>query len=129
MKNIDGMKWLMHRIRLRQPDSNEHLVGIAVDLTLSADASVAMDAWLNGFITTMFDNPKDVANRLMHFTEGNLLIYYAKGRNFDQGILDCLTLYLERYFEDDDPRPFMCDLQRSTSYFYVKEYVQEGEDQ
>lgn len=129
MKGIDGMRWGTQANMTRLTDAGEHVVGIAVDMTLSADASIAMDAWLNGFDTLAFDKPKDLANRMMHFDENGLMIYYSKAGNLTQNNLDCLTLYLERYFEDDDPRPFLCDLQRSTSYFYVKEHLQEEKDQ
>ena len=97
----------------------EKLVGIAVNINLSADASIAMDGWLNGMMRSVFG--KD--NKLRHDNDRDVMFYWSPLHDFTLLDLDGLTEYLERYFEEDDPRPYLCDMQRTQQYYYVGEHI------
>lgn len=94
--------------------NNEVSVGIAVSSKLSPDASIAMEGWINGF----FDG-----NELHHDSDDDHIFYWHTSWNFDQDELDVLTKYLERYFEKDDPRPYLCDMWITHEYYYVGEHI------
>lgn len=99
--------------------NNEVSVGIAVSSKLSPDASIAMEGWINGFLGSRFYD----GNELRHDSDGDHIFYWHTSWNFDQDELDVLTKYLERYFEEDDPRPYLCDMRITHEYYYVGEHV------
>ena len=99
--------------------NNERLVGIAVSSRLSPDASIAMEGWLNGMMRSVFGED----NKLRHDNDGDVMFYWSTLHDFTQKDLDGLTKYLERYFEEDDPRPYLCDMQRTQQYYYVGEHI------
>lgn len=99
--------------------NNERLVGIAVSSKLSPDASIAMEGWLNGMMRSVFGEE----NKLRHDSSGDLILWWSTLHDFTQKDLDGLTTCLERYFEEDDPRPYLCDMQRTQEYYYVGEHI------
>ena len=99
--------------------NNERLVGIAVSSRLSPDASIAMEGWLNGMMRSVFGEE----NKFRHDNDGDVMFYWSPLHDFTHKDLDGLTKYLERYFEEDDPRPYLCDMQRTQQYYYVGEHI------
>ena len=99
--------------------NNERLVGIAVNINLSADASIAMEEWLNGMMRSVFGEEY----KLRHDNDRDVMFYWSPLHDFTQKDLDGLTKCLERYFEEDDPKPYLCDMQRSQQYYYVGEHI------
>lgn len=99
--------------------NNERLIGIAVSSRLSPDASIAMDGWLNGMMRSVFGED----NKLRHDNDRDVMFYWSPLHDFTQKDLDGLTNCLERYFEKDDPKPYLCDMERSRQYYYVGEHI------
>lgn len=99
--------------------NNEISVGIAVSSKLSPDASIAMEGWINGFRWSRCFNESG----LRHENDGNHIFYWDISWDFDQDELDGLTKYLERYFEEEDPRPYLCDIRMIREYYYVGEHI------
>ena len=83
--------------------NSEQLIGIAVSNGLSPDASIAMEGWLHGLRSDHVDN---------------VIFYWDRTHNFTKEELDALKAYLERFFEEDDPIPYLCDMVRSSAYLY-----------
>ena len=103
------------------PD-NETLVGIAVSTRLSPDASIAMDGWINGRRWSSYA-PEQMT--LKHDSTEDVIFYWDRAHKFTKEELDALNLYLERYFEDGDPRPYLCDMTRSKAYLYTGEHKED----
>lgn len=99
--------------------NNEKLIGIAVSNRLSPDASIAMEGWINGRLWSRYSGEKG----LRHNSDSDHIFYWYPSYDFNQDDLDGLTKYLERYFEEDDPRPYLCDMQRTQEYYYVGEHI------
>ena len=92
----------------------EVIAGIAVLESLSADASLAMDGWIRGYLY-----PNGVCKKL----QNGYLCYYPEE---DDDIISFSTIaalndYLSDYLEPDDPRPFRAEFRRSEEYTYVGE--------
>lgn len=100
----------------------EKLVGIAVEEKLSPDASLAMHGWLSGQRWSVYD-PERTTLQFDSFAK--ITFYWDPNHNFTKQELDALNLYLERYFEEDDPKPYLCDLVRSKAYFYTGEHKED----
>lgn len=95
--------------------NNEKLIGIAVSSKLSPDASIAMDGWLHGLRWSLY-NKEQSAFGSDHVD--NVIFYWDQTHNFTKEELDALKAYLERFFELNDPRPYLCDMVRSSVYLY-----------
>lgn len=92
----------------------EVIAGIAVSETLSADASLAMDGWIRGYLY-----PNGVCKKLMN----GYLCYYPEEADDSIGVstIAALNNYLLNYLEPDDPKPFRAKFKRSEEYTYVGE--------
>lgn len=92
----------------------EVIAGIAVSETLSADASLAMDGWIRGYLY-----PNGVCKKLMN----GYLCYYPEepDDSIEVSTIAALNNYLLNYFEPDDPKPFRAEFRRSEEYTYVGE--------
>ena len=101
--------------------NNERPVGIAVSSKLSPDASIAMEGWINGRLWVL--SQYSDGNGLRHDSDGDHIFYWHPSYDFNEYDLDGLTKYLERYFEEDDPRPYLCDMERTQQYYYVGEHI------
>lgn len=99
--------------------NNEISVGIAVSSKLSPDASIAMEGWINGFLWSRYFDGKG----LHHDRDGNHIFYWDTSYDFDQDDLDELTKYLGRYFKENDPWPYLCDMRMTQEYYYVGEHI------
>ena len=99
--------------------NNETFVGIAVSNKLSLGASIAMEGWINGFLWSRYFDGKG----LHHDSDGNHIFYWDASYDFDQDDLDELTKYLGRYFKENDPWPYLCDMRMTQEYYYVGEHV------
>ena len=101
--------------------NNEISVGIAVSSKLSPDASIAMEGWINGrlWVLSQYSDGKG----LCHDSDGDHIFYWHPSYDFNEYDLDGLTKYLERYFEKDDPRPYLCDMRMTQEYYYVGEHI------
>ena len=94
----------------------EKLVGIAVSAKLSPDASLAMHGWISGRRWSVYDKERTT---LLFDSTPKVMFYWDPNHNFTKKELDALNLYLERYFEANDPKPYLCDMVRSKTYFYT----------
>lgn len=103
--------------------NEEKLVGIAVRSELSADASIAMMSWLYGRRWSSYDRD---ATTLKYDYTSDVIFYWDRTHNFTKDELDALNLYLERYFEHDDPKPYLCDMARSSAYLYTGAHKDES---
>ena len=92
----------------------EVIAGIAVSQTLSADASLAMDGWIRGYLY-----PDGVCKKL----QNGYLCYYPEEADDSISVstIAALNNYLLNYLEPDDPRPFRAEFRRSEEYTYVGE--------
>lgn len=92
----------------------EVIAGIAVLESLSADASLAMDGWIRGYLY-----PNGVCKKLMN----GYLCYYPEEADDSIGVstIAALNNYLLNYLESDDPKPFRAKFKRSEEYGYVGE--------
>ena len=81
----------------------EVIAGIAVSQTLSADASLAMDGWIRGYLY-----PNGVCKKL----QNGYLCYYPEEADDSIGVgtIAALNDYLRDYVEPDDPKPFRIGL-------------------
>lgn len=95
--------------------NSEQLIGIAVSNGLSPDASIAMEGWLHGLRWSACDKERSTL-RSDHVD--NVIFYWDRTHNFTKKELDALKAYLERFFEEDDPIPYLCDMVRSSAYLY-----------
>lgn len=95
--------------------NSEQLIGIAVSNGLSPDASIAMEGWLHGLRWSACDKERSTL-RSDHVD--NVIFYWDRTHNFTKKELDALKAYLERFFEEDDPIPYLCDMVRSFAYLY-----------
>lgn len=96
--------------------NSEQLIGIAVSNGLSPDASIAMEGWLHGLRWSACDKERSTL-RSDHVA--NVIFYWDRTHNFTKKELDALKAYLERFFEEDDPIPYLCDMVRSSAYLYA----------
>ena len=101
----------------------EVITGIAVLESLSADASLAMDGWIRGYLY-----PNGVCKKLMngylcYYPENGYLCYYPEEADDSIGVgtIAALNNYLLNYLEPDDPKPFLAKFKRSEEYAYVGE--------
>ena len=99
--------------------NNVTFVGIAVISKLSPNASIAMEGWIKGFLWSRYFD----GSRLRHNNDGNHIFYWDISYDFDQEDLDELTKYLERYFKENDPRPYLCDIRMTQEYYYIGEHI------
>ena len=92
----------------------EVIEGIAVLESLSADASLAMDGWIRGYLY-----PDRVCKKL----QNEYLCYYPEEADDAIGVstVTALNNYLRNYVEPDDPKPFLAKFERSEEYAYVGE--------
>ena len=92
----------------------EIITGIAVLESLSADASLAMDGWIRGYLY-----PNGVCTKL----QNGYLCYYPEEADdaIEVGTINALDKYLLNYVEPDDPKPFLAKFKRSEEYAYVGE--------
>lgn len=92
----------------------EVIAGIAVLESLSADASLAMDGWIRGYLY-----PNGVCKKL----QNGYLCYYPEEADdaIGVGTTNALNNYLLNYVEPDDPKPFLAKFKRSEEYGYVGE--------
>lgn len=95
-------------------NKSEVIAGIAVSQTLSADASLAMDGWIRGYLY-----PNGVCKKL----QNGYLCYYPEEADdvIAFGTIAALNNYLRNYVEPDDPKPFLAKFKRSEEYAYVGE--------
>lgn len=105
--------------------NNERLIGIAVSCRLSPDASIAMEGWLHGLRWSAY-NKEQSTLRSDHVD--NVIFYWDRMHNFTKEELDALKLYLERFFEPDDPKPYLCDMVRSFAYLYAGSHKEESHE-
>ena len=96
--------------------NKERLIGIAVSCELSPDASIAMEGWLSGRRWSVYDPERTT---LRFDSSPKVMFYWDPNHSFTKQELDSLNLYLERYFEKDDPKPYLCDMVRSSAYLYA----------
>ena len=104
--------------------NNERLVGIAVSSRLSPDASIAMEGWLHGRRWSEYNE----GSTLRSDHVDNVIFYWDRMHNFTKKELDGLNLYLERFFELDDPKPYLCDMVRSSAYLYAGSRKEESHE-
>ena len=92
----------------------EVITGIAVLESLSADASLAMDGWIRGYLY-----PNGVCKKL----QNGYLCYYPEEADDSIRVstIAALNDYLRNYVEPDDPKPFRAEFERSEEYAYVGE--------
>ena len=92
----------------------EIITGIAVLESLSADASLAMDGWIRGYLY-----PNGVCKKL----QNGYLCYYPEEADdaIEVSTINALDKYLLNYVEPDDPKPFLAKFKRSEEYAYVGE--------
>lgn len=94
----------------------EVIAGIAVPESLSADASLAMDGWIHGYL-----HPDRLCKKL----QNGYLCYYPEKADDAIGVtmIAALNNYLLNYLEPDDPKPFLAKFKRSEEYGYVGELL------
>lgn len=103
--------------------NNERLVGIAVNSKLSPDASIAMEGWLHGRRWSTYDMERTT---LRSDKIDDVIFYWDRTHNFTKEELNALKLYLERFEEPDDPKPYLCDMARSSAYLYTGVHKEES---
>ena len=106
------------------PPNNERLIGIAVSSKLSPDALMVMEGWLHGRRWSVYNEESTL--RSDHVD--NVIFYWDRARNFTKVELDALNLYLERFFELDDPKPYLCDMVRSSEYLYAGSHKEKSHE-
>lgn len=102
--------------------NSEKLIGIAVSGKLSPNASIAMDGWLHGLRWSACDKERST---LRSDYVGNVVFYWDQTHNFTKEELDALKVYLERFFELGDPKPYLCDMVWSSAYLYMGSHKEE----
>ena len=97
----------------------ENIVGIAVDASLNVHASVALEGWMNGWVNGYHFSERADRTSLWQFAIKGRIVYFDPEHDFTRKDLDGLNAFLEKYINDDDPKPYLCDLKRSDRYLYV----------
>ena len=101
------------------PSKKENIVGIAIDASLNVHASVALEGWMTGWVNGYHFSERADQTSLWQFAVKDRIIYFDPEHDFTQKDLDGLNAFLEKYIDDDDPKPYLCDLKRSDEYLYV----------
>lgn len=94
----------------------EEIIGIAIPMRISGDASIAADAWIHGYLSTKVYERKYPP--LNVDDDGDMIVYYSQTHNFTGSELSRLITCIQHYMEDDDPEPFLVKLKRSERYEY-----------
>ena len=102
-----------------KPFKKENIVGVAIDESLNAHASVALEGWMHGWMRGYHFSACADQTPLRQFALKGRIVYFDPEHDFTQKALDGLNAFLKKYVDKDDPKPYLCDLERSDKYLYV----------